>query len=159
MTIVELVEDIIREHASADAVRLLKLYERLYPPDISVDLLEDNPSFMDIKVFGGDFEIVGFWYGSSKKSIAALAMQDLIGRLLIPNGLSRLAPNYGNGPIDTHPREGIPAMVALAASSSPFIQHVRSVRMGTGAADEIILSIDAVTPTGEPLGLSLELGD
>jgi hypothetical protein len=159
MTIVELVEDIVRKHAGEDAVGLLKTYESLYPPDISMGLTEDNPSFMDIQTFGGDIEIVGFWYGSSQRHIANLAIQDLIGRLLVPSGLSRLAPEYGNGPIELQPREGIPAMVALAAAASPFVQQVRSVRMGTGAADEVILNIDAVTPTGEQLGLALELGD
>ncbi len=159
MVIVELVESIVRENAGEDAVRLLKIYESLYPPDLSMELTEDNPSFMDLGVFGGDLEIVGFWYGSSKKSIAQLAVQDLISRLLIPPGLSRMAPNFGNGPIDTQPRDGIPAMVALAAASSPFIQFVKSVRMGSGAPDEIILNIDAVTPTGEPLGLALALGE
>ena len=160
MVIVELVEDIIRTNSSEDAVRLLKLYESLYPPDIRMELTPDNPSFMDIVAFGGDIDLAGFWFGSSKAHIAALAAQDLISRLLIPAGQSRLAPDYGNGPIDTQPRDSIPAMVALAAQNSPFIQFVRSVNMGAGAADEVILTIDAVTPTGEPLGLQpLTLGD
>jgi len=160
MVIVELVEDIIRNNASDDAVRLLKLYESLYPPDIAMELTPDNPSFMDIRVFGGDIDFVGFTYGSSKAHISDLAAQDLISRLLIPPGQSRLSPDYGNGPIDTQPRDSIPAMVALAAQNSPFIQQVRSVNIRTGAVDEIILTIDAITPTGESLGLQpLKIGD
>jgi len=158
VTIVELAEDLIRNSVGEDVVRLLKIYENLYPPDMGMALTEDNPGFMDLVLVGGDISVVGFWYGTSKESIADLALQDLVGRLLVPRGQSKLAPEFGNGPIDSHPRDGLPALVALAAAESPFVKRINSVRMGVGAPDEVILNIDAITPTGEFLGEALNIG-
>lgn len=158
MGIVDLVVEIFRKNLGEDVVDLLRLYEQTYPPDWGLQLIEGSPSLMDFRIIGGDIAVHGFWYNANLDSIIALATQDLLLRLLINDTHSRFINNFGIGPIENIPRETMQAAIALACANSPYIAELRSVQIIDGDVDEIEIRIDAITPTGDSIGIGLPIG-
>lgn len=158
MGIVDLVEDIVRRSLGQDIVDMLRLYEETYPPDWGLQLIEGSPSLFDFVTIGGDIATVGFWYNANLDSIIALATQDLLLRLLTNDGMSRFVTNFGIGPIENLPRSAMEAAVALAAANSPYIAEVTNILILNAEDDKIDIRIDAMTPTGDAVGLGLKLG-
>ena len=157
MGIVDLVAETIRETTGEDVVDILRLYENIYPADMAFELVPGAGSLMDFKLEGGDIGVAGFWYNSSLESIIALATQDIMVRLLINDSMSRFLSGYGVGPIDEIPRETIEAAAALAATNSPYIAEIRNITVIEGNADTIEIRIDAITPTGDSVGIDLPI--
>ena len=112
---------------------------------------------MDLKVEGGDIAIVGFWWNTTVPNTIALATQDVVQRLFVNSSMSVFLNGYGVGPIDELPKESIEGAVIMAVSNSPFVEKLVSVEIKDGEADEINITIAAVTPTGETIGIDIPI--
>jgi hypothetical protein len=135
-------------------MNILRAYESVYPPDISMRL-STTPSVMDFTVEGGDIAVAGFYVNATLESVVHLATQDLIYRVLTDKGDSVLFPDDGGINIFKLPRETIESSVSISAYESPYISKVVDVRVTETAIDEITVTVDALTPTGEKLGIGL----
>lgn len=129
---------------------LLKLYEDVYPPDLSITL-SDEPGMFDFDIFGGDIGVAGFYINPTYKRIIHLATQDLLFRINTDRGSSKLFPSAGNTNIARMPKEAIEGIVAIAVSESPYIDVLNFIRVTELGADKIRLDIDAETITGDSL--------
>ena len=155
MGIVNVLSQEILDNWGADALKLLSLYESVYPPDLAIKMGED-PGTFDFDIFGGDLGVAGFYINSSYESIIQLATQDLLMRIMTDKNQSRLFPSVGSVNIARIPREGITSAIAIAASDSPFIATLNSVDVKSTSEDEIYIQISATTPTGDSLSVGFK---
>jgi len=154
MGIVEIVEDELQENYGEEIVKLLNFYEQSYPPDLALDVVDGVSSLLDFDIRGGDIAVSGFSRAMDVKTLFQRAIQDLLMRLFIEEGSSRLLPNFGLGPLETLPRELIEPVIIIAGQQSPFIRSVNSVRITDGGSvngDSIRAEISITTVSGDNL--------
>lgn len=155
MGIVDVISQEIIDTWGIDAVNLLSLYEKAYPPDIALKI-GDAPGIFDFDIFAGDIGIAGFYINSSYQSLIQLATQDLLIRILTDRNTSRLFPSVGNTNIVKVPKEGISAAIAMSVSESPYISILNNVSIVDSDTDEIIVNISATTPTGDSISIGFK---
>lgn len=154
MGIVDVISQKIIDAWGTDALKLLSLYESVYPPDLALKM-GDSGTF-DFDIFGGDLGVAGFYVNSSYESLVQLATQDLLIRIMTDKNTSRLFPAVGNVNISRIPKEGITSAIAIAVSESPYIAVLNSIDVRDIAADEIMISIAGTTPTGDSISIGFK---
>lgn len=148
MGIVEANKEDIIDNYGESGFSLLKIYEDVYPPDLSITLGEE-PGMFDFDIYGGDIGVAGFYVNPTYPRIVHLATQDLLFRINTDRGSSRLFPSAGNTNIAKLPKEALEGNIAIAVSESPYIDVLNSIRVTELGSDKIRLDISAETVTGD----------
>lgn len=157
MGIVDIVSQEIIDSWGEDALRLLQIYEAVYPPDLAITT-ENGTSLFDFDIYGGDISVAGFYNNTTTfESIIHLATQDLLFRISTSPSSSVLFPTAGNANIAQMPRDAIKGAISMAVADSPFISKLRNVTVRDLNTDEIQIDINAITPTGDGIAVGFKI--